>query len=114
MNGDGLIDLETLMELRQAAPHVTQVPFDLARAAVAVMTFFGGTHTPNEDAEGKVYWDTPLKTLAMSLDHGSVSGKRVGQVCREMGLTLWREGDGYHVAWSQAQLNILKRHFKVT
>jgi hypothetical protein len=35
----------------------------------------------------------------------------LGRALRLMGLTLWRERDGYHAAWSEEQLSILMKHF---
>jgi hypothetical protein len=110
---DDLIDLETLMALRKAAPQVTAVPFDTARALVQGLYELSQAQTAHVDADGRKYWAATLKEIrqAARLDE-ETSMALVGKGCRGMGLVLWRENDGYHAAFSEAQVRILRERFK--
>lgn len=108
-----LVDLKTLMALREAAPQVMLVPWDTARLVIKGLIELSAQGAQHEDPTGKKYWQATLKQVHAA---GKVSAEAsmgsVGKVCRNSGLTLWREGDGYHVAWSKEQLEILKKYFK--
>ena len=115
-----LIDLETLIEMRKAAPKVTRVPFDYAQLAVNALERTSAIYEPYRDREGKAYWDKSLKNLVSvagitnknSTDKAIANySKMFGTAYRMMGLIEWRKTDGYRVAWSEAQLKILKKHF---
>lgn len=111
-----LFDPKTQMELRQAAPQVTNVPWDLARKVVKGLEAHGEKTTPHKDPSGKIYWEASLKEIREAGEIGSeetLSNNRIGRACKIMGLTGWRETDGYHVAWSKDQLDILKKYFKL-
>lgn len=111
-----LLDLDTFVAVKKAAPKVSQVPFDTAQMAVKALAEFSNTHADNRDFDGQKYWRASLKELAKiaGLEEGQVSSRLFGAAYRTMGLTSWREMDGYFAAWSQAQLKILMKYFKVT
>ena len=104
---DDLIDLETMMALRRA------VPFDTARALVQGMFEISAGQAAHTDADGRKYWSGTLKEIHQA-GHLSetTSMALVGKACRVMGLVLWRENDGYHAAFSEGQIKILKERFK--
>lgn len=110
---DDLIDLETLMALRKAAPQVTAVPFDTARALVQGLYALSQAQAAHTDADGRQYWSATLKEIHTGAHlNENTSMALVGKACRGMGLVLWRENDGYHAAYSEAQLRILRDRFK--
>jgi hypothetical protein len=113
-NGYGdLVSLETLVELKKAAPQVTQVPWEAARMVVQGLGDLSPKTTAHQDFNGLKYWNATLKDIHAAGRLPEETGMNVvGKACRSMGLMLWREADGYHVAWSQAQLDILKKYFK--
>ena len=108
-----LLDVDTWARLVKAAPKVTVVPADAARMAVKALSAWMTDHASHTDLEGKRYWEASLKEL-IEVDHiAGVIPNALGRALRAMGLTLWREGDGYHAAWSDEQFKILKKYFKV-
>jgi hypothetical protein len=110
-----LIDLDTLVAVKKAAPKVTQVPFDRAQAALKSLAMFANAETPSRDIEGQKYWSASLKdmTILAGSDGNVATCKQFGTAYRTMGLSMWREMDGYHVAWSEPQLKLLKKYFKL-
>lgn len=110
-----LIDLDTLVAVKKAAPKVTQVPFDRAQLVVTALERFANAEQPSKDIEGHKYWSASLKnmTAVAGLEENIATCKQFGTAYRTMGLSMWREGDGYHVAWSEPQLKLLKEYFKV-
>lgn len=110
-----LIDLDTLVQVKKAAPQVSVVPFDLACWVVRGIAEISKLKKGHIDVNGAVYWEISLQELHSACHFTfDVPFRRVGRACREMGLDLFRKMDGYHVAWSVSQLEILKKFFKVT
>ena len=109
-----LLDLDTLIAMKISAPKVTQVPFDRAQASVQALVKFSAANEPYEDFDGQRYWKAQLKELLKVKDFPEdVMCLHLGRAYRQMGLSGWREMDGYHIAWSETQLEILKKYFKV-
>lgn len=109
-----LLDFDTLVEVKKAAPQVTVVPFDLACWVVRGMVEFSGENKASVDRQGQIYWTTTVKSLHEFCQFDfEVSLNTVGRTLKAMGLESWRKMDGFHIAWSQAQLEILKSHFKI-
>ncbi len=108
-----LLDFDTLIAVKKAAPQVTVVPYDLACWVVRGMVEISKLNKASLDQNGNMYWQGTVQEVhtACHFDF-EVSFMRVGKACREMGLVSWRRADGYHVAWSSTQLEILKRYFK--
>jgi hypothetical protein len=114
MSVSDLLDLETLVKVRKAAPQVTVVPFDLACWVVRGMARFSNENKANVDPQGQIYWTTTVKSLHTYCQFEfEVALGTVGRALKAMGLESWRKMDGFHIAWSQAQLEILQGHFKV-
>ncbi len=109
-----LLDLDTLIAMKVSAPKVTQVPFDRAQASVEALVKFSAMNVPYEDFDGQRYWKAFLKELLIVAGFPeNVISMHLGRAYRQMGLTSWRELEGYRVAWSETQLMILKKYFKV-
>lgn len=109
-----LIDLETLVKLRKAAPKVAQMPLEVAKDAVIALVEFS-KNPAHEDLAGNSYWEASLKEL---LELSTLGGEgaipaALGKTYRLMGLLAWRKSDGYHVAWSDAQLRILVEYLNL-
>ena len=112
MNELELIDLDTYYELKSAAPQVMSIPVDAARWLVKAMDELSKASKPHEDLNGQSYWEAALRDLMEIVNlSDEFSNNQVGHACRNIGLTCWRKADGYHVAWSEAQLKILRKHF---
>ena len=100
-----LLDLETLVEVKKAAPQVT---------VVRGMAKFSGEIKASVDRQGQTYWTATMKSLHAFCEFDfEVSLNLVGRTLKALGLESWRKMDGFHIAWSQAQLDILQAHFKV-
>lgn len=108
-----LIDLDTFVSLRKAAPKVSEMPWDAAKAVAQALCEFSGYEESHEDLDGRKYWEGSLKEIH---EAGALGEKfplmTVGKVCRLIGLVMFRRGDGYHAAWSEEQLAILRRYFE--
>jgi hypothetical protein len=111
MNNSDLLDMDTRARLMQASPKVTAIPFDAAQAGVKALRQYMQTGESHTDLDGKKYWEALLKDI---LDESSLitEPKMLGQIMRTLGLILWREMDGTHVAWSEEQYKILRKYFK--
>lgn len=110
-----LLDLEVLVEMKKAAPRVMVVPFDIASLVVRAMVDYAKDEKGNIDQDGKLYWQLRVKELHETGKLGDlVSLNQLGRTLKALGLESWRKMDGFHVAWSHEQLNILKVHFKVS
>ena len=112
MERSDLIDLDTYVALVKASPKATVVPFSAAKMVVLGLDQYAFYNAGHVDADGKVYWIASLKQIADAGKLGQDSMNQVGKTCRLLGLTCWRMTDGYHVAYSDAQLTILKNKFK--
>ncbi len=108
-----LLDLDTLVAVKKAAPQVTVVPFDLAREVVNGMCNYSQGHIANDDPQGMKFWTTTVKSLSEECNFEvQVTLGIIGRTLKAMGIESWRKTDGFHIAWSQAQLDILVKHFK--
>jgi uncharacterized PurR-regulated membrane protein YhhQ (DUF165 family) len=104
-----LIDLRTLAEVQEAAPRVTKVSLDMAMVVLRAMEAFAEQNPAQIDIRGARYWQTRFQHLR-DLTGLSITEVAVGQALKAMGFERWRRFDGMYVAWSQAQIDILKRH----
>lgn len=110
-----LVDFDILVAVKKAAPKVTQVPFDRAQMAAQALLLIASAEEPNKDIDGQKYWSAPLKDLVavVGLGSGAVTSRQFGTAYRMMGLSGWRQMDGFYVAWSEPQLKLLKKYFKL-
>jgi FAD/FMN-containing dehydrogenase len=106
-----LLDLDTWTAVKKSAPKVTGVSWGHACEVVKSMQMVAGDESSAYDGNGQVYWQTTLKHLALEIEGLDLKG--IGRACRELGLTLWRKSDGYHVAWSLQQMAVLIKYFKL-
>jgi hypothetical protein len=110
-----LLDLETMYAIKKAAPQITSVAFDLAGWVVCGLDALSKVEKLSMDLNKTGYWQATVKDIhkACRFDEAmNVSLNLVGRALKEMGLESWRKGDGFHVAWSENQLAILKNYFK--
>jgi len=109
---DQLLDLYTLAKLKEAAPRPTDTPPNEARMVLKVLS----KHTINENKkigmDDQPYYDMYLVDMYPPLPK-ALSHKRVGSLCRAMGLMMRRRSTGYLVAWSGEQLKILWDYFEL-
>jgi hypothetical protein len=106
------IDLRTLADLYDAQPIVTAIDEEAAAKLVQAMSVFSATNKAQVDCVNAKYWMAQLTDLLALTKLGeSFHPRKAGQICRQMGLVLHRRNDGNHVAWSETQLNILKKAF---
>lgn len=103
-----LLDFDTFVEVRKAAPKVTVMPFDVAAVVVEGMDRYSNVEEAHKDENGHVYWMPTVKDIAGLV---SLTPAQIGRAVKQMGLESWRKMDGYHFAFSAAQLDILKCHF---
>lgn len=108
-----LLSLDVLVEMKKAAPKVTAVPFDLARVVVSELQVFADSEKPSTDENEVSYWQVRVRDLHTfcMFNENEISLNLLGRTLKAMGLETWHKMNGSHVAWSQAQLDILKRHF---
>lgn len=107
-----ILDLDTLMAVKKASPKVTGVSYGHTKAVFETILKITREPRPGmDDGNGQTYWESTVKEICVK---SGVEIKLIGRACREMGLTMWRRGEGYHVAWSSQQLSILISFFKIT
>jgi hypothetical protein len=107
-----ILKIETVMALRENAPEVTVPSYDAARAMVKALAMYAAGNASQKDMKGITYWRCALASLMALIDLSALSSKMAGDVCRSFQLVMKREHDGYYVAWSQGQLDILSKNIK--
>jgi hypothetical protein len=106
------IDLRTLADLYDAQPIVTAIDEEAAAKLVQALSMYAAANKPKIDCVNSKYWITLLVDLLALTGLGeSFHPRKAGPVLRQMGLVLHRQNDGFHVAWSETQLSILKKAF---
>lgn len=106
------LPLNVQAQLHDAQPSVTIPSYETAKAVVKAMTMFSAGNKPAADETGKVFWYASLKDLIALTGSETLNNKMVGTACSVFQLARKRENTGWHVAWSQAQLDILNKHIK--
>lgn len=107
-----LLDLDTFVEVRKAAPEVTFVSFDIARQMLEGIGKMSAETHPFTDHNDRKYWQASIKDLhRIGGFPETLSLRKTGSICKSLGLISWRKNDGYHIAWSEQQLSILKGYF---
>lgn len=107
-----LIPLSVQASLRDAQPSVTIPSYETAKTVLRAMNMFAAGNQPMKDEDGKTYWYTSIKELLALGGNETITHKAIGQACIVFQLARKRENTGWHVAWSQAQLNILNATIK--
>lgn len=106
------LPLSVQAKLHDAQPAVTIPSYETAVAVVKAMNMFSAGNKSTKDEDGKVYWYASIKDLLALIGNDTISHKAIGQACSMFQLARKRENDGWHVAWSQAQLDILNQYVK--
>jgi hypothetical protein len=107
-----ILSLEAVMALRESAPIVTVPSYEAARAMVKALAMYSAGNASQKDMKGITYWRCALAELLALIDMPAFTPHLAGGVCRSFQLTMKRENDGFYVAWSQTQLDILSKHVK--
>jgi hypothetical protein len=108
-----LLNLETLLALKEATPLITVPSYEAAKAVVKALAMYSAGNTAQKDCHGVAYWYCPLADLLKLIELPvEFSAHAAGKLCREFQLVMNRENDGYHVGWSQTQLDILSKNIK--
>lgn len=109
-----ILDMATLALLQEEAPKVTVPSYLGYQGVVRSLAMWASMHPANgTDVNGRIYWIAALHDLQPLIAMQSVTPKQVGNACRNFCLVMKREGDGYCVAWSEKQLDILRKAFGV-
>jgi hypothetical protein len=107
-----LIDLETEFALRRAAPRIAvNSPFE-AKSIVEALIAHSLPERMHIGLDEEPYYLVLLADIQDDLPE-SLTPKRAGSLCRVLGLVLRRQKEGFAVAWSQTQLEILSGYFKI-
>jgi hypothetical protein len=107
-----ILDAMVLAQLQDEAPKVTVPSYEAHQALVKALTMWSSAHPTNgTDANGRSYWIAALHDLQPLIAIPTETPKQVGNACRNFCLVMKRENDGFRVAWSQKQLDILRKAF---
>lgn len=106
-----LLDAGTLAKVIGAAPDVVQPPASEARMILRALYKLTATLQPQAGMNGMQYRACLLADLPGMPE--ALTPKRIGILCREMGLVTHRRNVGYEVAWSDAQLTLLIEYFRL-
>ena len=105
------LDNRLLNDLETAAPKISVSGAEINSALVKALAMYASTHKPMADMAGALYWRTSLAEVISLSGVFELAPRLAGNVCRAMRCVMKREGDGYQVAWSEAQLALLKKAF---
>lgn len=109
MSFNDLIDLETLIAVKRAAPQVTETPPYEARLILSALeAHMAAADEPRIGMDDKPYFEAWLADIQYQLP-AALTPKRTGLICRAMGLTLYRRNQGMRIAWTPKQLEILRK-----
>ena len=103
-----ILDQKTLGAVVAAAPKVTGRPEIMARQVLQMMKNEMGEFqdvTEKFIKNGEEYWTCLVGDLGGRME--DPTGHLTGAILGEMGLQKIRMGDGYHVYWNRAQVDIL-------
>jgi len=106
-----ILEMSITLELEKAAPRVTIPGHDVYLSIVKALGIWASSHKPQVDSLGITYWRASLADLLELTGIHDLASKVAGNICRNFCLVMKRENDGYYVAWSEKQLNILKKSF---
>lgn len=107
-----LIPLTLQAKLREAQPTVTVPSYETARQVLKAMNMYSAGNQAAKDENGKTYWYASIKDLLALVDSQVINNKSIGLACNAFQLARKRENNGWHVAWSQSQLDILNETIK--
>lgn len=106
------LPLAVQAQLQDAKPRVTIPSYETAQAVLKAMNMFSAGNKATKDESGRVYWYVSIKELLTLSGNETLTTNQVGRACGIFQLARKRENDGWHVAWSQKQLDILNEFVK--
>ena len=112
MSSATVIPFETMAKLRAARPTVTIPSYEAVCLVVTAVKMLSAASPAEKDINGMAFWRVALADVTALINNPVMTPKMAGSVCRVLQLPMKRENDGYKVAWSQPQLDILKETFK--
>ena len=112
MKIENILSLEIIAALRETAPVVTVPSYEFARITLKALNMYAAGNKPEKDAKGIVCWSTGFSGILSLMTEFSPSEKQLGTMLRAFQMTMKRENNGYHVAFSQKQLDILNANIK--
>lgn len=110
-NTSKLVDDLTLLKVKSLAPQPTEFPPTLARDLVTVLDRWSvPTINSHVGLDDKHYYEMLLTEIHEEMI-ADVTEKRLGLLCRAIGLTLVRKAPGFVVCWNGEQIKILEDYF---
>ncbi len=106
-----LLDQKTYAEVVRVAPDVTAPPASDARLILLALCQLSDELEPQTGMDRKPYFACLLADLPGLPE--ALPPKKVGLLCREMGLVMHRRAAGFQVAWSREQLALLLEFFGI-
>ncbi len=107
-----ILETSVLAALESEAPKVTIPSYETHKAVVKALAMWSSAHpTSGADEDGRVYWIASLQDLMPLTMIENITPQHMGTACRNFCLSMRRMPDGYHTAWSQKQLDILRGAF---
>jgi hypothetical protein len=105
------MNASVLAQLEDAAPQVLSPSYDVHLAVVKALAMWASANPlAGKDVNSTSYWYCSLQELA-PLTGMQPTMIAMGSCCRHFCLVMRREGDGWHVAFGEKQLEILRREF---
>lgn len=109
-----ILEVSVLAQLQDEAPKVMVPSYEGHKCVVKALAMWSSAQPlSGTDENGRSYWIAALHDLLPLAGLDSLTAIQVGKVSRSFCLVMKREGDGYRVAWSQKQLDILRKAFGI-
>ncbi len=107
-----ILETSVLAALEDEAPKVTIPSYETHKAIVRALVMWSSAHPiSGADENGRAYWIAALQDLIPLTGINNLPPQHVGTACRNFCLSMRRMPEGYHTAWSQKQLDILRKAF---
>ena len=105
-----ILDPTILAKVRAAGPQVTDTPMaEVAKVMKALRNAEEITMEMMAGMDGRKYYQAFISDLGDECPF--MTTKRIGGICRGLGLDMRRLNRGYRVAWNTEQMAILEDHF---
>lgn len=105
-----ILDANTYAKVVAAAPDVSRTQTEYAVLVVSALWKLTEQRTPNKTRDGQ-FWSALIADLPDLPD--GMTPKRVGNICRDLGLLLNRRNVGYQVHWTVEQLRTISDYLNV-
>ncbi len=107
-----ILEPAVLAKVRAAGPQVSDTPqAEVRKVLGALQIVETETEIMMIGMDGKKYYQSLINDLAGKCPF--MTPKRIGLICRGLGLDMRRLSKGYRVAWNQEQMLILGEHFEL-